>query len=71
MTSGENEITYPPFYGFHNEVLSARKGQKAGKARWGRACNGEGGLSIDISIQTGGSGTDRAQEKLLQRACER
>lgn len=59
-------MRFPSFYGFHNEVLSARKGHKAGKVRWGRMCNGEGGISIDRAIQTGRPGTDRAQEELQQ-----
>lgn len=59
------------FYGFHNEVLSARKGHKAEKVRWGRACNGEGGISLDVSIQTVGPRTDRAQGEPLQRNWER
>lgn len=59
-------MRFPSFYGFHNGVLSARKGHKAGKVRWRRMCNGEGGSSIDRAFQTRGPGTDRSQKEPLQ-----
>ena len=71
MTSGENEITFPLFMVSTMRYYQLQKGIRRGKWDGGRACNGEGGISIDISIQTGGPGTDRAHEELLQRACER
>lgn len=60
------KMWFPSFYGFHNEVLSARKGHKAGKVRWRRMRNGEGGSSIDRAFQTRRPGTDRAQKEPQQ-----